>query len=283
MVLLIASATIIGEAALTLTTDNTVYAQTGAPGSPTGISIRPATRGYSDRWPLMFTWTRNKVNWWNLSWRSIELPSSTLYFYQEAEPVARLARILVTESDSTFQATFDYNLQTYTESKTIPKIIYTSHHTFEQTNTIAEFVPEGVAGFTEFTKGRVVFPYTGSNSDFLHVLVHENAHIHMIHKLKHVFKANGINDISKLLPTIWFAEGLAEYESMGRDAETGRHRMDTETEMYMRDAVINDRFPTIRDMRLYPDWERVYKYGHALVQYMGAQYGEDRIHDLLSH
>lgn len=283
LILLIASATIIGEAALTLPTDNAVYAQTGAPGSPTGIAIRPASRGYSDRWPLMFTWTRNKVNWWNLTWRSIELPSSTLYFYQEAEPVARMARILVAESDSTFEATFDYNLQTYTASKTIPKIIYTSHHTFEQTNTIAEYVPEGVAGFTEFTKGRVVFPYTGSNSDFLHVLVHENAHIHMIHKLKHVFKANGINDSSKLLPTIWFAEGLAEYESKGKDAETGRHRMDHETEMYMRDAVINDRFPTIREMRLYPDWERVYKYGHALVQYMGAQYGEDRIHDLLSN
>ena len=283
LILLVASATIIGGAALRLPTDNTVYAQTGAPGSPTGISIRPATRGYPDRWPLMFTWTRNKVNWWNHSWRMTKLPSSTLYFYEEAEPVARLTRILVAESDSTFLARFDYNLHTFTQSKTIPKIIYTSHHTFEQTNTIAEFVPEGVAGFTEFTKGRVVFPYTGSNSDFLHVLVHENAHIHMIHKLKHVFKANGINDISKLLPTIWFAEGLAEYESMGLDPETGRHRMDTETEMYMRDAVLNDRFPTIRDMRLYPDWERVYKYGHALVQYMGAQYGEDRIHDLLSN
>ncbi len=258
------------------------YAQVTAPGSPTGVFIRPRPRGYSDRWPLMFTWTRNKVNWWNLSWRSVKLPSSTLYYYQKAEPVARLVRTLVTESDSRIQASFDYDLQEFTEDKTIPKIIYTSHHTFQQTNTIAAQIPEGVAGFTEFTKGRVVFPYTGSNSDFLHVLEHENTHIHMIHKLRHVFKAHGINDLSKLIPTLWFAEGLAEFESQGRDPVTGQYRMDPETEMYMRDGIINDRLPTIRAMRLYPNWERVYKFGHALLQYLGARYGADRIHELLS-
>ncbi len=280
--LLISGATVTGQAALTGRTGCTVHAQVRAPGSPTGISLNPRPRGYGDRWPLMFTWTRNKVNWWKLTWRSMELPSSTLYYYQKAEPIARMVRTLIVESDSTFQAVFDYDLQTYTESKTIPKIIYTSHHTFEQTNTIAARVPEGVAGFTEFTKGRVVFPYMGSNADFLHVLVHENTHIHMIHKLKHVFKSHGINDLSKLLPTVWFAEGLAEFESLGHDPVTGNYRMDPETEMFMRDGIINDRLPTLRDMRIYPDWERVYKFGHAMLQYIGARYGAERIHDLFS-
>ncbi|MCK4350105.1 MAG: hypothetical protein KAX13_04565, partial [Candidatus Krumholzibacteria bacterium] len=62
--LLISGATVTGQAALTGRTGCTVHAQVRAPGSPTGISMDPAPRGYGDRWPLMFTWTRNKVNWW---------------------------------------------------------------------------------------------------------------------------------------------------------------------------------------------------------------------------
>lgn len=259
-----------------------VLAQIPAPGSPTGLTVRPKERILDDRWPLMFTWNRNKVNWWHLSWRSAELPSTTLYYYEKAEPIARMASTLVVESDSTLQSLFRYDLQTYTKDKTIPKILYTSHHTFEQTNTIAQPIPEGVGGFTEFIKGRVVFPYTGSNADFRHVLVHENTHIHMIHKLRHVFKANGVFDLSKLLPLVWFSEGLAEYESIGRDPATGTYRLDPDTEMYLRDGVINNNLPTIKQMRLFPDWRRVYKFGHALLQYLGSRYSPDRVHELLS-
>lgn len=260
----------------------TASAQITASGSPAGIRFRPQPRILDDRWPLMFTWNRNKVNWWDFTWRSVELPQTTLYYYAEAEPIARLATPLVLESDRALQDAFRYDLQTFTANKTIPKIIYTSHHTFEQTNTIEQIIPEGVLGFTEFIKGRVVIPYTGSNFDFRHVLEHENTHIHMIHKLKHVFKANGIFDISKLLPTLWFSEGLAEFESAGRDPVTDERQMDTETEMYVRDALLNDSLPTIREMRLFPDWRLVYKFGHALLQYFGARYSTDRVHALLS-
>ncbi len=257
-------------------------AQIPASGGPAVVTSRPRSEILGDRWPLMFTWSRNKVNWWDLSWRYTELPHTTLYYYSDAERIARLATPLVLESDRALQEAFQYDLQTYTENKTIPKIIYTSHHTFEQTNTIAQVVPEGVLGFTEFIKGRVVFPYTGGNYDFRHVLEHENTHIHMIHKLKHVFKANGIFDVSKLLPTLWFSEGLAEFESAGRDPVTDARRMDPETEMYVRDALLNDSLPTLREMRLFPDWRRIYKFGHALTQYFGARFGTDRVHSLLS-
>ncbi len=266
----------------------TVRAQIIAPGSPTGrlLQPRPLTRPQpptlDDRWPLMFTWRRNKVNWWDLSWRRADLPFTTLYYYAEAEPIARIAAGLITASDSLLQADFDYDLQEYTENKTIPTIIYTSHHTFEQTNTIAQPISEGLLGFTEFIKGRVVFPYQGGNADFRHVLEHENTHIHMIHKLKHVYKAEGVYDVSRLLPTIWFSEGLAEYQSIGRDPYTGEHRLDIETEMYVRDALLNDSFPTLREMRLFPDWRKAYKFGHAMVQYLGARYGEDHLHAFLS-
>jgi hypothetical protein len=258
-------------------------AQPAAPGGLSGVSLRPRPRSLGDRWPLMFTWTRNKVNWWNLAWRSTELPNSTVYYYEQAEPVARMARTMLVESNRRLQESFDYDLQTFTADKRIPTVIYTSHHTFEQTNTIAQNIPEGLGGFTEFIKGRVVFPYTGSNADFLHVLEHENTHIHMIHKLKHVFKAHRIYDSSKLLPVLWFSEGMGEFESVGYDAASDTHRMDRETEMYVRDAIINGDMPTIRTMRLYPDFARAYKFGHALVQYLGARRGSAHLHEMLSN
>jgi len=52
--------------------------------------------------------------------------------------------------------------------------------------------------------------------------------------------------------------------------------------MYVRDALLNDKLPTIREMRLFPDWRRIYKFGHALTQYFGARFGTDRVHSLLS-
>ncbi len=260
-----------------------VRAQAPTPGIRSSVGIRSRPRVQEDRWPLMFTWSRNKVNWWELDWRISDLPYTTLYYYQEAEPVARMASRMIVESDSLLQAVFDYDLQAFTADKTIPKVIYTSHHTFEQTNTIAQQVPEGVLGFTEFTKGRVVFPYSTGNADFRHVLEHENTHIHMIHKIKHVFKSHGIYDTSKILPALWFSEGLAEFSSVGRDPVTGGHRMDRETEMYLRDAVLNGTMPTIKEMRLYPDFAKAYKFGHALNQYLSARRGPDHFHEMLSN
>src|SRR5207248_6188481 len=55
-------------------------------------------------------------------------------------------------------------------TKPIPLIVYSSHQHFEQTNVSPGFLPEGVQGFTEFTKGRVVIPYTGSYGEFRHVI-----------------------------------------------------------------------------------------------------------------
>ena len=269
--------------ALMLPAAATLDAQTAGPGGVTGVTLRPRPRGFGDRWPLMFTWTRNKVNWWNLNWRITPLENSTLYFYDRAEPAARMARTMLETNNRRILGRLNYNLQEFTQDKTIPTVIYTSHHTFEQTNTITQSIPEGLGGFTEFIKGRVVFPYTGGNADFFHVLEHENAHIHMIHKLKHVFKARRIYDTSKLLPTLWFSEGFAELQSVGYSPSADTYRLDRETEMFLRDAVLTGDMPTLKEMRLYPNWARVYKFGHAFDQYLVAQYGADHFHGLFDH
>ncbi len=58
----------------------------------------------------------------------------------------------------------------------IPLIAYTSMNRFQETNTVPGFLPEGVQGFFEFIKGRIVLPHTGSNTLLAHVTRHEIVH-----------------------------------------------------------------------------------------------------------
>jgi hypothetical protein len=73
---------------------------------------------------------------------------------------------------------------------------------------------------------------------------------------------------------LWFIEGMAEYLSLGPVAPL--------TAMWMRGATqdtAKDTLPTFRqldDPRYFP-----YRYGQALLAYVGGSYGDDRIGELL--
>jgi dipeptidyl aminopeptidase/acylaminoacyl peptidase len=73
---------------------------------------------------------------------------------------------------------------------------------------------------------------------------------------------------------LWFIEGMAEYLSLGPDAPL--------TAMWMRGGLqdtTRDTLPTYRqltDPRFFP-----YRYGQALLAYVGGTYGDDRIGELL--
>ncbi len=60
--------------------------------------------------------------------------------------------------------------------KKIPLIGYTSSTRFQTTNTSPGFVGEGVQGFFDLIRGRIVIPVTGSNELLEHVIRHEMVH-----------------------------------------------------------------------------------------------------------
>ena len=70
---------------------------------------------------------------------------------------------------------------------------------------------------------------------------------------------------------LWLIEGMAEYFSLGRN--------DPLTAMWMRDAVMRDKFPTIKqlttDPRFFP-----YRYGQALWAYIGGRWGDRAVVDV---
>ena len=151
----------------------------------------------------------------------------------------------------------------------IPMIVYSSHQHFEQTNVSPFFVPEGVQGFTDFMKGRVVLPYTGSYAEFRHVLHHEMVHVFQFAILDEAYSKH--RRASFVVPPLWFSEGQAEYWSTQWDAQGT---------MVLSDMVLEGKLPEISELWRYDGTFTVYKLGQSLCQYIGETYGQDALRRL---
>ncbi|MDM7915451.1 MAG: peptidase S9, partial [Candidatus Eisenbacteria bacterium] len=101
-------------------------------------------------------------------------------------------------------------------------------------------------------------------ADTDHVLGHE-----MVHVFQYDLAATDFDTLQVALERmpLWFVEGLAEYLSIGRN--------DPQTSMWLRDAVIRNKFPTVQklsDPRYFP-----YRFGHAFWAFVGATWGDNVI------
>jgi hypothetical protein len=143
---------------------------------------------------------------------------------------------------------------------------------FEQTNTIPGLLPEGVGGFFEFMKGRVVLPYDGSLRQFKHVIKHELVHVFMVNKLRRI--QTDFRITSDILPPLWFVEGLAEFWSTD---------WDDQAEMILRDAVLNGYVVGLKDIDKITGTYLMYKIGQKIIHFVAEKYGEEKILLLLDN
>ncbi len=145
-----------------------------------------------------------------------------------------------------------------------PLVLYACHPDFAQTNVVAESPGEGTGGFTESDRNRVVLPFGASLAETNHVLGHE-----LVHAFQYDIARHG-NAAIVMMP-LWFIEGMAEYLSIGG--------MDSQTAMWMRDAVSQNKLPDIKDLadpRFFP-----YRYGQAIWSYLADRFGPDVVPKLL--
>src|SRR5262249_45394198 len=85
------------------------------------------------------------------------------------------------------------------------------------------------------------------------------------HELVHAFQRDILRQTGRPLATLplWFVEGMAEYLSIGD--------LDSNTLMWLRDAVAQDRLPRIDELDN-PRWFP-YRYGQALWWFLADRYG----------
>ena len=203
---------------------------------------------------------RNKVQYDDFEFQILKTPHFDIHFYPDEGPatedLARMAERWYERFARAFQHEFE---------RSKPLILYADHPDFQQTNTLQGFIGEGTGGVTESLKNRVIMPLTGSYWDTDHVLGHELVHAFQ-YNIAQSRRAGGLQGLGAL--PLWLIEGMAEYLSVGRD--------DPLTTMWLRDAVLNDDFPTIRQMtreqRFFP-----YRFGQALWAYIGGSYGDEAV------
>ncbi|HZW39323.1 MAG TPA: hypothetical protein VFF33_08505 [Ignavibacteriaceae bacterium] len=210
---------------------------------------------------------RNKVQFDKFEWKVLKTRHFDVYFYNEMEELAEIGGFYAEEAYNEYKVKFNH-----TFTRRIPLIFYNTSLHFQQTNTTPGFIPEGVGGFFEFLKGRVVIPSTGSLTDFRHVIRHELAHVFMTNKVYNVLADRRLP--TDALPPLWFVEGFAEYMST---------KVDAQAEMVMRDAVINNYFVGLDNIYQIYGTFIMYKEGQNFLEFVSEKYGEEKIILLLEN
>ena len=208
-----------------------------------------------------FFFGKNKVQYTRFDWQVMTTDHFNVYFYSEEQEIARVAARIAEDSYRVLAIRFNHEVP-----EKIPLIIYSSPGYFAQTNTIPGILPEGVAGFTEFMKGRVVLPFHGSYYDFQHVIQHELVHVFTMSRLDVAISRR--STIRFAYPPLWFTEGLAEFWSK---------KWDTEADMVIKDMVLGGRLFTIDRLYEVHGTYLMYKLGESICTFIDSAYGPDKL------
>ncbi|MBS1517581.1 MAG: PD40 domain-containing protein [Bacteroidetes bacterium] len=209
---------------------------------------------------------QNKVQYKTFDWNYIQTKHFDIYFSDGGYKLAEFTAHTIEEALKNMSENLDYNI-----SNRIPVIVYNSHIDFQQNNVIDEYLSEGIGGVTELFKNRINIPFEGDYEKFRHVIHHELLHAFM----NDMFYGGSIqNIISKNITLsfpLWFSEGMAEVQS--------HYGLDKQTDMYMRDATINNNVPPLEYIGGYFS----YRGGQSFFAFLADTYGEDKLGVLMNN
>lgn len=207
---------------------------------------------------------QNKIQYKDYGWVFIQTKHFDIYFIEDGKVNAEFAAAAAEDAIEDIQKKLDYQI-----NNRISLIIYNSHNDFQETNTTDSYLGQGTGGFTEPFKNRVVFPFEGSYKKYRHVIHHELVHAVMRDMLYGGTIQNIVaKGISLQLPH-WFHEGMAEY--LSSDWETN-------SDMFIRNAIINDFLPDIQRLSGYFG----YRGGQSVMKFIADKYGKKKIGELLN-
>jgi Tol biopolymer transport system component len=211
---------------------------------------------------------QNKVQYRTFDFKVIQTEHFEVYYYEEEREAALDAARMAERAYARLSRILHHKFQVRK-----PMILYASSADFQQTNTTQGELPDATGGFTEFFKHRMVMPFTGSYADFEHVLQHELVHAFQYDVYSRGRIGSGLQTLINVAPPLWFAEGMAEYLSIGP--------IDPHTAMWLRDAALEGGLPTVEQMTLDPGRFFPYRFGHALWSYIGEKWGDEVIGEVL--
>ncbi len=226
-----------------------------------GVTVLPVFAQYNSHFG------RNKIQYEDFDWNVLQTEHFDVYFYTEMQGLAEHGAAFAEEAYAELQNRFNFSV-----TRRVPIVFYSSQLHFKQTNITDGFIPDGVGGFYEFLKGRVVIPANGNLHRFRRVVRHEMVHVFTMHKIARVYRDYRIP--MDRLPPLWFTEGLAEYWSGPQDYQH---------EMIMRDAIFANYLVPLENMYRINGSYVMYKEGEALCRFISENYGEDKLLSLIEN
>jgi Tol biopolymer transport system component len=211
---------------------------------------------------------QNQVQYDRFKWSELETEHFIIYYYPEEAAATIDAGRMAERSYARLSRLLDHQFR---EKK--PIVLFSSRTDFGQNNVTGD-LGEGTGGVTEAARHRMLLNFTGDSKSFEHVLTHELVHAFQYDIFARGKAGNGLQALAQYLPPLWFAEGMAEYLSLGPSTSI--------TNAWMRDAALNGKIPTIEQLNDNPDKYFPYRYGHSLWTYIGQKWGDEAIGQIMN-
>lgn len=214
--------------------------------------------------PVFAQFGKNKVQYQEFHWKVVRTRHFDIHFSQGGDAIARRAA----DSLEVFYDRLVQKTGMHLEER-VPLLLYNSHPKFQQTNVTDEILQEGVGGFTEIFRNRIVVPFEGSYRLLDHVLAHEMVHAVMFDAMRQESGSAIAGAMRSRMP-LWFTEGLAEYVSLGG--------WDRPSEMWLMDAVTSGYLPMpTNDIEGFI----AYRAGQNFLFYSERTFGEGTVRKLV--
>ena len=210
---------------------------------------------------------QNQVQYEKFDWRVKKTDHFDVHYYKGMEEAAVIAARMAERSYARLSRLMGY---TFKERK--PIIIFASRGDFAQNNVTGD-LGEGTGGVTDASHQRNMFFFGQDLAEVEHVLTHEMVHQFQYDIIFHGRTGTGLQNIAVTQPPAWFAEGMAEYLSIGPDHPA--------TDAIIRDAALNGHIPSIQKMTDRPDQYFPYRYGESFWRYIGQRWGDEIIGEIM--
>ncbi len=224
-----------------------------------------------------FAYGKNRVQYQTHDWYSVQTAHFDVFFYERDPSAARpvgtapggrvLAEFAAEAAEEAYRevsALFGTDV-----ARRIPLLVYPTHAEFAVTNAVELPVyAEGIGGVTELFKNRIAIPFTGDWRDFRRVVHHELVHAVVNDLYYGGSVAALVRGGGRLQIPAWFNEGLAEFSAQG---------WDTQSDLYVREAILNGRLPEIRRLSGF----FAYRGGQGVWDWVAQEYGREKVTEIL--
>lgn len=211
-----------------------------------------------------FSFGKNRVQYKDFKWRYIQSDHFDVFYYDTKNyDLANFTAYSMESALKQLNEDFDHQI-----ADRIQVIVYDSHNDFSQTNVVPLPVDaEGIGGVTDAYKNRVTLPFDGNYAKFRSTLHHELVHAVMNDMFWGGNVQSRLSGNALQIP-LWYSEGISEYTSLG---------WDTETDMWIRDATINNYLPPIPRLGGY----FAYRGGQSVWNFIAEEYGRPKITEIM--